>query len=240
MKACTLKRQYRAFTLIELLVVISVIALLIALLLPALSAAREQATRIRCASNLRQSGIAEHMYATDSDGFVFIRKQPHVGRPEAILLEGGVSLADYADGAAWYCPDFYMSNATHAGVPLGMSKRQERAENNRMGWATHGPFWKDSEQQLKRPDLYNQGVFRDPTQFDEAQLHNLAPDTMRASEYYAGFASPNANYTGWWHTGGNHVPAGGNMRFADGSVRWSDRVIDHPWQSFAFTWPADN
>jgi len=55
------------FTLIELLVVIAIMALLIAILVPALSQARHQARRAACAANLRQVGVAIHMYAENFD-----------------------------------------------------------------------------------------------------------------------------------------------------------------------------
>lgn len=59
-----------AFTLIELLVVISIIALLVAILLPALQQARENSRRIACLANLRSLGQGVYIYAADFDGYI--------------------------------------------------------------------------------------------------------------------------------------------------------------------------
>jgi prepilin-type N-terminal cleavage/methylation domain-containing protein len=70
MKKVTYKNKVRAFTLIELLVVIAIIAVLAALLLPALAAARLKAQSIKCMSNLRQGTLSAVMYQDDHHGVV--------------------------------------------------------------------------------------------------------------------------------------------------------------------------
>src|SRR5213075_447395 len=60
----------RGFTLVELLVVIGIIAVLVGILLPALSKARTASQALKCSSNLRQLVLASHMFANEHGGYL--------------------------------------------------------------------------------------------------------------------------------------------------------------------------
>jgi prepilin-type N-terminal cleavage/methylation domain-containing protein len=99
-----LKRR-DGFTLIELLVVIAIIAVLIGLLLPAIQKVREAANRITCANNLKQMGIAEHMFHDSHGKFTcsWDYEQPKAGvRATGVSSSWGDYLLPYIEQDALY------------------------------------------------------------------------------------------------------------------------------------------
>lgn len=122
----------RGFTLIELLVVISIIALLIAILMPALAKAREQARTIQCASQVRQLSVAMTLYASDNDDTLpnrdlWYRPQGSVTNPGNLPLIPAYLKPGHISVTPWimWCPDLTQEQSvsnTYKGLTYGMNE----------------------------------------------------------------------------------------------------------------------
>ena len=152
----------RGFTLIELLVVIAIIALLMAILVPALSRARDQSRAVACASNLKQLGIALQMYAEASND-LFPRAMNDVKWPLVFMPYLGEDLKqiqDYRRVKVYQCPSFPTTGVGANNVP----NREQTIDYVVNAWDMEKPGLTSSQQGQERIEPTRLSSVKQPAQ----------------------------------------------------------------------------
>jgi prepilin-type N-terminal cleavage/methylation domain-containing protein len=216
----------RAFTLIELLVVITIIAILAALLLPAIASAKEHSKRAKCMSNLRQINVGVNMYANDNNQFLMSAKPSSDDTPPtppfvqfalsltSVSAIGGEGIPLQTNAASvWSCPDI-------PGLPCPDPNEQQWV----IGYQYYGGFTEWTP--------YTGATI--PGTHSPVKLTQSMPYWCLAADMIAkingAWGNPDTDLPAAAQTachffpqhrdGNNAYPEGGNEVFADGSVKF--------------------
>lgn len=205
----------RGFTLVELLVVVGIIAMLIAILLPALRTARESANRIVCGSNMRSIGQLLYLYANDNSGILppsfqqvqsgGVAKYRSFGTGNTGFLGSALYPKYTQEGRIFYCPSAYdrLTYDGDMGWESSWGRTRLLAYNSPTSSGLYSSYY------------YNSAAKRRSTDLGEGTL------SISASSQEPIMAEFIANVGGL--SGGvafNHKVFECNMLFLDGHVEW--------------------
>lgn len=207
-------RGCRAFTLVELLVVIGIIAILIAILMPALTKARESANRTKCMSNMRQIMYACVMYSNDNKQGYYMWRYP--GGDDSFQCLFPLYLKSYD---VLICPNTDNSVRTDEHVKNN-ARGGPRDASGGHSYEVRGYMWRD----IIFPDGISFAF--DPVTADgnphkaPKRFKNLADVCyLMDADDAAGSATMDMN--NWPNVGDNHGDKGFNVSYMDCHVEWT-------------------